>query len=141
MKKIFIFALLCFCSAACDNKEQATPQEASQATSISYRQLASVPVPDGSLKVDLKDVSDSRCPINADCIWAGDAKLLFSVSEGSDSTEVTVNFTGNVKTDNHTFVLGGQKYILRVSSVLPYPETSASPVLQDYKVEVTIEKL
>ncbi|QRR01000.1 hypothetical protein [Dyadobacter sandarakinus] len=141
MKKIVLLAAMAICAIACEKEDQVVQQAEYQTTSVPYRTRTAVAVPGADLKVDLKDVSDSRCPKNVVCIQAGDAKLLFDVSEGSNEAEVVVNFKGDAKTDSQTFVLGAQKYLLKVSSVLPYPETSQSPRLDDYKVQLAIEKL
>jgi hypothetical protein len=140
MKKTILFALICASVMACTKNEVAAPQDQLETTSVPYRQLTTVPTTGNDLKVDLREVADSRCPKNVVCIQMGDAKVKFNVSDGQNATDVSVTFKGDKRSDFQTFTLSGQNYVLSVSEVLPYPETSQSPKLEDYKVSVSIEK-
>ncbi|TLV03308.1 hypothetical protein [Dyadobacter luticola] len=141
MKKTILFAMLCLAAVACDKKENtATPQIESKATVVPYRQATTVSAAGESLKVDLREVSDSRCPIDAICITAGNAQVKFNVSDDKNQAEVNVTYKGDKNGDFQTFTLSGVNYVLRVSEVLPFPETTKQPKLEDYKVNVTIER-
>ncbi|WP_439557892.1 hypothetical protein [Dyadobacter sp.] len=140
MKKTILIALICASTFACTKNEVAAPQEKAATTIVPYRQLTTVPTTGDDLKVDLREVTDSRCPKNVVCIQMGDAKVKFNVSDGKNATDVDLAFKGDKRTDFQTFTLSGQNYVLSVNEVLPYPETSQSPKLEDYKVNVSIEK-
>ncbi|MEO6287833.1 MAG: hypothetical protein ABIN80_17505 [Dyadobacter sp.] len=140
MKKTILFALIWVAAVACDQKQDATPQVELKTTSVPYRQMTTVAASGSDLKVDLQEITDSRCPKNAVCIQMGSAVMKFNVSDASSQTDVNVTYKGDRKTDYQTFTLSGQTYLLKVSEVLPYPETTQSPKLEDYKVNVTIEK-
>ena len=132
--------MICFAAISCDKKEEATPQVELKTTSVPYRQLTTVAASGEDLKVDLREVNDSRCPKNVVCIQMGSAQIKFTVSDGKDQTDVNLTFKGDRKTDFQTFSLGGENFVLSVSEVLPYPDTNESPKLEDYKVNVSIEK-
>ena len=142
MKKIILLSLIWLTVTACDEKKQnVNPQTESLKTSIvPYRQLTTVSASGEDLKVDLQEIADSRCPSNAVCITMGSAQMKFIVSDATSQTDVKVNFSGDGKTSNQTFTLNGQTYELKVSEVLPYPVTTQSPKLEDYKVSLRIEK-
>lgn len=140
MKKTILFALIWVAAVACDQKQDATPQAELKATSVPYRQMTTVVATGSDLKVDLQEITDSRCPKNVVCIQMGSAAMKFNVSDASNKADVNVTYKGDRKTDHQTFTLSGQTYLLRVSEVLPYPQTTQSPKLEDYKVDVTIEK-
>lgn len=64
--------------------------------------------PDG-LKLILKEINDSRCPADAQCIWAGEISAVFSV-EGGDITknkEIRLGTTNeqSLKLDGYVFEL------------------------------------
>lgn len=142
MKKVILFSLIWVAAMACDEKQQnVNPQSETLKTSVvPYRQLTTVSASGADLKVDLQEVSDSRCPANVVCITMGSAQLKFIVSDATSKTDVNVTFGIDPKANGQTFKLNGQTYELKVSEVLPYPETSQSPKLEDYKVSLSIEK-
>src|SRR5690606_23464727 len=47
-----------------------------------------------SIKV-LRVIEDSRCPADANCIWAGNAKLEIEASKGSQKGTFVLNTNGN----------------------------------------------
>jgi hypothetical protein len=140
MKKTILFALIWVAAMACDQKEDAAPQAEVKSTSVPYRKLTTIPTSGSDLKVDLHEVNDSRCPKDVVCITMGSAKIKFIVSDASNQAEVNVDFKGDQKTDFQTFTLSGQTYVLSVSELLPYPISTQTPHIEDYKVSVTIEK-
>ncbi|NIJ54365.1 hypothetical protein [Dyadobacter arcticus] len=140
MKKTILFALIWVAAVACDQKQEAAPQSELKSTSIPYRQLTTVATSGDNLKVELREVNDSRCPKNVVCIHMGSAQVKFNVSDGTNQTDVNLTFKGDKNADFQTFALSGVNYVIRVSEILPYPDTTQSPKLEDYKVNVTIEK-
>lgn len=140
MKNIVLLALVWVSAVACEQKQEAAPQADLKVTSVPYRQLTPVPASGIELKVDLREIADSRCPKNVVCIQMGSAQLKLTVSDGKNNTDVEVTFNAMDKSDSKVFTLSGQRYVVTVSEVLPYPDTTQSPALEDYKVSVTIEK-
>jgi hypothetical protein len=80
-------------------------------------------------------VSDSRCPLNANCVWMGEATVKLSLQAEGEKRSF------NLSTFNHppafrsdTTVSG---YRIKLRSVTPYPgDHSNTP----YRVEVLISK-
>ncbi len=139
MKKTILLALICIAAISCDKKDGASPEPELNTVSLSYQKATTVRTSGTDLKVELKEVTDSRCPINASCVSAGSAKLAFVVSDASAQANVNVEFEGSKKSEV-VFKLGGVEYVIIVSEVLPYPELPKSPKLEDYKIAVSIEK-
>jgi hypothetical protein len=139
MKKTILLALICIAAISCEKKDDASPQPDLNAISLSYQKATTVRTSGTDLKVELKEVNDSRCPINANCVSMGSAKLVFSISDASNQVNVDFEFKGDSKNEQ-VFKLGGTAYVLRVTEVLPYPELPKSPKLEDYKIAVSIEK-
>ncbi|SDD73551.1 hypothetical protein SAMN04487996_10272 [Dyadobacter soli] len=137
MKKTILLALICIAAISCDKKESAVPDP--NPISLSYQKATTVRTSGSDLKVELKEVTDSRCPMNANCVSMGSAKLVFAVSDASNQVNVNFEFQGNAKNEQ-LFKLGGVEYVITVSEVLPYPELSKTPKLEDYKIAVSIVK-
>jgi hypothetical protein len=78
--------------------------------------------------------SDSRCPMNAFCVWAGDAILAVSLSQGPG---------GRVAREFHTYPTGSDvsylAYTIKLLVLAPYPQTNRAIPPGDYvaALEVT----
>lgn len=145
MKKLILSALIgASFLISCNNKNDAEPevQFDSKISNLNYRVNTVVPASGKDLTVNLKEVQDSRCPSNAVCITMGVAVINFAISVGTDNADVQVKFSGDGKNSGiETFSLGGQNYAMKVTEVLPYPETSKTPAVEDYHVGLSIVKL
>ena len=143
MKKTILFGLIWFAVIACDSKNDSNPAPHAELKTavVSNKQETSFRTSDDELKAKLTSVADSRCPMNVTCIVAGSANLTFNVSDGTSQTDVSVVFSSDGKNSgNQEFKLGSHTYNLTVTTVLPYPETSRTPTLEEYEVSVSIEK-
>ncbi len=73
----------------------------------------------GGLKVSFDRVgSDSRCPMDAICVWAGDAVIILSISEAS---------SGRDDRELHTAAGGSETsyraYLVKLVALAPYPRS------------------
>lgn len=76
--------------------------------------------------------SDSRCPRNVTCIWAGSAAVTLSLKSGSSDTTATIN-TG---VDPRQFTWRG--WHVRLREVTPSPDAGASNPRDAYRVTVGV---
>lgn len=135
MKNIIVALFLAF--SACTKEEVEVAQmplaskvELSFDTELTYQE---------GVKIKVTKVEDSRCPQGTTCIWAGMAKVFFIITDKGVSKDSSVDFESKlVKT---TVDLGGVKYEVEVSDVLPYPKNATEINQKDYKVSVTVKKL
>lgn len=146
MKKTILLALIWTCClAACNNKNDAAPeiQFNSGDSKVAYRKDTVIPASGSDLTINLKELVDSRCPANANCITMGSVAITFAVSDGTANALVNVTFKGDDKNSGvQTFSLGSKNYALKVTEVLPYPGTSKDPAsLEDYNVGVSVVKI
>ena len=141
MKKSII-TLMFFACIACDKKNEETPTIQEQTVNAAYRQTTSVTIPGKALVVNVLELKESRCPIDVNCVQAGSADIDLSISDGTNKTNVPVSFKDDNKASGHqTFTLGNQTYSLVIHEVLPHPESTKTPNLEDYKVNLSIEKI
>ena len=92
----------------------------------------------GASTLVLKSISDSRCPINADCIGAGSAKAFFKLTSNNIDQEIilckgdcgTLAGVANLK-------INGIDYSLKLIDITPYPQLQKSDNTQTVKVELT----
>jgi hypothetical protein len=78
-------------------------------------------------------VSDSRCPINADCIWEGDGEVKFVLEKGNDSNNILLHTTLKPK---YVEFAG---YQIKLKSLNPYPQTTDPIKAEEYSVEVVVK--
>jgi hypothetical protein len=76
-------------------------------------------------------VSDSRCPIDALCITAGDAVISVSFKVGHLTTEL---HTTPPKSQIST-----SAYLLKLTELQPYPRASLSPKPEDYVATFVVQ--
>ena len=76
--------------------------------------------------------SDSRCPRNVTCVWAGSAAVTLSLKSGSSDTTATIN-TG---VDPRQFTWRG--WHVRLRDVTPSPDAGASTPRDAYRVTVGV---
>jgi hypothetical protein len=140
MKKVILLALICMSVIACDKKDAAVLQNEVQSASIPYRKAATMSIAGADLKVDVREIVDTRCPKDVLCITLGDVKINFNISDGANQTDLDFTVKGDKKADFQVFKLGDKEFILRVSEVSPYPISNLAPKLEDYKVDLSIER-
>ncbi|MEO6654770.1 MAG: hypothetical protein ABIO36_01670 [Pyrinomonadaceae bacterium] len=85
----------------------------------------------GKIKIKLISViEDSRCPINARCIWAGNAKIKISISKGRSAAKT---YELNTGLDPHSINVDG--YEIKFVDLTPYP---GEPTKSDRMTTVAI---
>lgn len=78
-------------------------------------------------------LTDSRCPVNVVCIWAGEAVVRFKLTRNNNSSIFIDLHTGTVDT-----IVNGYKFSF--IDLLPYPTTERTTKMEDYKARVVIKK-
>lgn len=85
--------------------------------------------------------TDSRCPLNATCVWEGVAGLRFTVSDifqSSDTFEIyTLNNPNLQMSDSIEF----RNLKIKLLELNPYPLSEKKPNYADYKAKFKITKL
>jgi hypothetical protein len=77
-------------------------------------------------------LTDSRCPIEVECVWAGEAIARFKI-EKSDSSPVFIDLHEGV---NDTVISG---YKFSFIKLLPYPSYGNQTRPEDYKARIVIK--
>lgn len=81
----------------------------------------------------LRVSGDSRCPLQAECVWAGDGAVVLEVApKDGDAMEYTVHTTEGP----NAVVLG--RYELTLLALNPYPEVPGDIAPEDYRVELVL---
>ncbi|MFT3743658.1 MAG: hypothetical protein QM785_05110 [Pyrinomonadaceae bacterium] len=89
-------------------------------------------------KVSVKFVSiveDSRCPMNARCVWAGNAKIKLAVSKGKAAAR-SIELNSGLKPDS-VVVYG---YEIKFVDLSPYPGEKVRMVAMPKMATISVKK-
>ena len=102
---------------------------------------------DGGLKITFLAVrNDSRCPINARCIWAGDAEVVLRVKAGNQAARKVTLHTHlkpqTVVIPARIFPPGTagipKSYVISIAGLTPQPEAGKKTLQSDYRLQLDI---
>ena len=80
-------------------------------------------------------VTDSRCPTDAVCVWAGEVELRLHVSTGSDSTSLVLRLPEWEAVSPLGKVAG---FTIRLDRVLPEPSLAAPSTEETYQAHLMV---
>ena len=118
--------LLAALSAGCAGSPS-QPGEPPPRQSVELRAGSSATL-EGGLTIAFDRVtSDSRCPMNALCVWAGDAIVAVSLSQGHGAPAAR-----ELHTDARTSETSYLAYSIKLLALSPYPQTDREIRPGDY---------
>ncbi len=110
------------------------PQEAS--FTLSLRDCKNISFGNDQLVLCLDSLSDSRCPMNANCVWAGTAIARFSFTKNEQVYPIALATLPFASYQQKIIVAG---YTITLINVLPYPIVPpGGPIEPPTKAEVRI---
>jgi hypothetical protein len=95
----------------------------------------------GDKSIRFKEViSDSRCPKDVTCVWAGEAKVLIEIFEKGkllNEKLVVINPYG-IDEIPLQFSAGGGIYSITAFKLFPYPSTASKKDKMNYTLEMQV---
>lgn len=91
----------------------------------------------GDLKIKfISVVEDSRCPVGANCVWAGNAQIQVKITDRQGRSKISV-------INSTTGPLGDQfgGYAINLTSLTPVPTVDGKPTLSRYTATFSIARL
>lgn len=90
--------------------------------------------------IEFKEViSDSRCPKDVTCVWAGEAKVRIELFDNGKSLGDKILVLGNPSINLADF-FGENEFSLSALNLFPYPKISGKIKASEYQLVVEIEK-
>jgi hypothetical protein len=94
-----------------------------------------------NISITATNFTDSRCPINADCVWQGYAMVKINFKDDTKEQNINMCIGGceivSVNLPN-TIVLNDKTYDIKLSDVTPYPTTDkVTPEPSKAKIVIT----
>lgn len=122
-------------ASACRSERQPVRVQLGETFALAIGQSAEVQGRD--LGVTFKDViSDSRCPVDVYCVWAGEATVVLEVISGVQREDIEMSMLGG---DSVTIELDG--YEITAVALTPHRLADQSIERGDYRLEMTIEEI
>ena len=136
-------ALLISALAACSSNsksEVTTPSQNSQTVrqqelgrAFSMKIGESITV--GDLRLTFRSVEgDSRCPIDAVCVWAGDGEIALKIEQGSKAAVAALHTTLDPKKTEWN------GYTISLVSLTPAPKAGAQTNPAEYRAEILVTR-
>jgi hypothetical protein len=85
------------------------------------------------LIIHLQNITDSRCPSDVTCIWAGQVNATLVIQSSTSKSIVTVS-----KSPGKNFTVPFDNYAIQLIDVKPYPKSGHSTSLSDYIITLNI---
>lgn len=136
--RLIVFLLLISVIAIkCEMYDQTVPNgsfgklkeyEINDTVKIDYQDTIKI-IPDDIIISFDTVLEDSRCPINAMCVWAGRVKIEFTITIDGHSTSLQ-------KEVKEHFTIGD--YYFELVLVNPYPELDSEYTMEDYNIDMLI---
>lgn len=84
-------------------------------------------------------ISDSRCPVDVTCVWAGEAKILLAVYEkGEFLKNIVVSTAAGILPIN--FSEGATEVNISEIILLPYPNTKSKGIKPEYRLQLQLKE-
>ena len=95
-----------------------------------------------SISITASDFKDSRCPINADCVWQGNATVKLTFKDDVKEQDLIL-CTGGCAVLSvplpETVVLNGTTFKIKLEEITPYP-TVGTTVREPSKVKISFSE-
>jgi len=89
----------------------------------------------GDLRLTFRSVEgDSRCPIDAVCVWAGDGEIALKIEQGSKAAVAALHTTLEPKKTEWS------GYTISLVSLTPAPKASTQTSRADYRAEILVTR-
>jgi len=136
MKYLFLFGIL-----ICSISLSAQDQEENRIFNTVLQDGEQLEFGDKSIRFK-EVISDSRCPKDVTCVWAGEAKVLIEVFEkGKLINEKLVVINPYILDEIPLqFSAGDGIYSITAFKLFPYPSTASKKDTMDYTLEMQVRE-
>lgn len=131
-----LIALFIFLAFACTKEEVSSQVNLGDPITAEFAKTVEIK---DAISLKVSNIEENRCPKNVQCPWAGYVAVSLSISDKSTSKDVKIEFS--TKASKAEVELNGQKYVIEVKDVTPYPETTNAVNKNVYKVNLVVTKI
>ncbi len=132
-------AALLLSAAACNKNNDAASFQLDKTFTLDHN--VSIPWEEDaavSIRFD-STVADSRCPVDAICVWAGRVEVKVSFTQAGNSQTKILALGDNAGT-TFSNIVTFDDFTVELLSVLPAPKSDYAIPQNEYKIEVVVKK-
>lgn len=119
--------LLLAAMAGCQSAYAPVESELGEEVEIGYGSYAVLP--EEGITVNFDEVVDSRCPVNVQCVWAGNAEVSLRINR----EEVVLNTNSGMQRSAEV-----DGYTVRLSKVTPEPVHGSKEITEEYRIRIVV---
>lgn len=119
--KLLLFLLALWAVLGLVQCKKDTSIEPNQEFSSAKGQTVRVAAEGSEVDLSVTDISDSRCPSDVVCVWAGQANVKVEMSGGSGAKQNVALCLGACANDSAAVAVNTVPYWLILKAVSPYP--------------------
>ncbi len=129
MKNLLVISLFfLFTNAGCTNKQDEVTKKMGDTFQLKAGESISFSDNSNSITAKLINIQDSRCPVNVQCIRAGEAIVILDLQIGDEQIKGLKVCIGCEKvmgiTESTEIKTKAKTYTLKLNSVDPYPQAT-----------------
>lgn len=121
----------------CSKKDSDQVAALDQTIKLQNKQSTTVKAVGTDVQLTVTKISDSRCPSDVTCVWAGQANVNVELRDQAGTLQATDLCLGACQNDSATVVLDAVPYWLTLTAVDPYPVSSAPSPTQTAALRLT----
>jgi len=134
-----LIAALAACSTSTKSEITSTSQDSQALTQRELGRAFAMKIGESiqlnDLKLTFRSVEgDSRCPIDAVCVWAGDAEIALRIEQNGKAAVAALHTTLEPKKTDWN------GYTIALVSVTPAPRASEPVKKEDYRAEILVTR-
>ncbi|MFD1140012.1 hypothetical protein ACFQ4C_02795 [Larkinella insperata] len=137
-KTLYGLLLVGLLAVGCEKDNKVAPPEQNSPVTMKINQSARVKQ---NVTLSVDNITDSRCPINANCVWFGNAQVKFTLKGDTESKtgELCIGQCGQQMQNRSsvTLLLGSETYEVTLSDVQPFPGSKPDGTPKEAVVTVT----
>lgn len=127
MRLLFFFLLATAWLSGCSQEHSQPEVNANTSFELSPDNTVRLKDENADFPVKVLQIQDSRCPMDANCIWMGEAKVEVLISDNETASLCLGDcLKKDPKANEAHFSLNDTDYLITLNDVQPYPSASVS---------------
>jgi len=133
---IYLILIILLSIVACNKESGVTTWNFDLGDTVAIKISQILVNDENKIQVQMDSVlNDSRCPIDVECIWAGNATVRFVLNSNSKKVRFNLNTTMQPR---DTIISG---YKIKLVSLLPFPVSTHPISYKEYYAKIVVEKI
>lgn len=135
---LFLLSLCLFFAVGCE-KEEAPASHMEIALNVPFSLKPPQQGKSADIGVKVLQIADSRCPLDANCIWEGEVSVTLNVQTATDPREVVLTLHRPEVDAKNTTIVGAYRLTLEWVSMPPSADSGWK--LENYELRLLVSRI